>query len=80
MDEYIVIDADSRAALDAELTRMRLAYTGTGPFKVPLEARRTHEVLRSIQTPLSVVRTHAPTLEDAYLEIVDKPDPDAPDA
>jgi hypothetical protein len=37
-------------------------------------------VLRAIQTPLSVVRTHAPTLEDAYLEIVDRPDPDAPDA
>jgi ABC-2 type transport system ATP-binding protein len=80
VDEYIVIDADSRAALDAELTRMGLAYTGAGPFKLPLEARRTHEVLRAIQTPLSVVRTHAPTLEDAYLEIVDKVDPDARDA
>ena len=72
VDEYIVVDADNRAALEAELTRLGLVHTGGGPFKVPLDARRTHEALRSIQTPLSVVRTHAPTLEDAYLEIVER--------
>jgi hypothetical protein len=27
-------------------------------------------VLKSIETPLSLVQTHAPSLEDAYLEIV----------
>ena len=76
VDEYIVVDADNRATLEAELTRRGLAHSGGGPFRVPLEARRTHEVLRAIETPLTVVRTHAPTLEDAYLEIVDKPDAD----
>ena len=80
VDEYIVVDADNRAALEAELTRMGLDHSGGGPFKLPLDAHRTHEVLRAIATPLSVIRTHAPTLEDAYLEIVDKPDADAPDA
>jgi ABC-2 type transport system ATP-binding protein len=80
VDEYIVVDAEDRAALDAELTRIGLAHTGSGPFKVPVEARRTHEVLRAITTPLSVVRTHAPTLEDAYLEIVEKPDAELGDA
>jgi hypothetical protein len=29
-------------------------------------------MLRSIETPLSVVKTHTPTLEDAYLEIVSR--------
>jgi hypothetical protein len=29
-------------------------------------------VLRRIETPLTVVRTHAPSLEDAYLEIVSR--------
>ena len=27
-------------------------------------------MLRAIETPLNVVQTHSPTLEDAYLEIV----------
>jgi len=30
-------------------------------------------VLRMIETPLTVLRTHAPTLEDAYLDIVGPP-------
>jgi ABC-2 type transport system ATP-binding protein len=80
VDEYIVLDAENRAALDAELTRMGINHTGGGPFKVPLEAHRTHAVLRAIETPLSVIRTHAPTLEDAYLEIVEKPDAELGDA
>ncbi|MBI2780904.1 MAG: ABC transporter ATP-binding protein [Chloroflexi bacterium] len=80
VDEYIVVDADNRAALEAELTRLGLNHTGGGPFKVPLDASRTHQALRSIETPLTVVRTHAPTLEDAYLEIVEKPDAELGDA
>jgi len=72
VDEYIVLDADSRAGLEAELTRMGLPHSGSGPFRVPLEAGRTHEVLQAIQTPLTSIQTHAPTLEDAYLEIVDR--------
>ena len=78
VDEYIVVDADNRTALEAELTRRGLDHSGGGPFKLPLDARRTHEVLRAIETPLRLVRTHAPTLEDAYLELVDKLDQDAP--
>jgi ABC-2 type transport system ATP-binding protein len=80
VDEYVVLDAENRAALDAELTRMGIDHTGGGPFKVPLEAHRTHAILRTIETPLSVIRTHAPTLEDAYLEIVEKPDAELGDA
>jgi ABC-2 type transport system ATP-binding protein len=80
VDEYVVLDAENRTALEAELTRRGLAHTGGGPFQVPLEAARTHEVLRAIETPLTLIRTHAPTLEDAYLEIVDKPDAELGDA
>ena len=29
-----------------------------------------HRLIRSIDTPLSTVQTHAPSLEDAYLEIL----------
>ena len=74
VEEYIELDAamGDRAALRRELDAQGLAHTGDGPFRVPLPADRTHAVLKSIATPLVVVRTHAPTLEDAYLEIVDR--------
>jgi ABC-2 type transport system ATP-binding protein len=70
VEEYVVVDADDRTRLRAELGRLELPIVGDGPFKVMLTGRGVHPVLRSIETPLSVVRTHAPTLEDAYLGIV----------
>jgi len=47
--------------------------TSSGPpFKLQLDGHSVHSILRSIETPLTVVKTHTPSLEDAYLEIVGK--------
>jgi hypothetical protein len=35
-----------------------------------VDSRRAHAALKAIDTPLTLVRTHMPSLEDAYLEIV----------
>lgn len=70
IEEYVLVDSADRAALVAELGRLGLPYSGDGPFRVELDGRGTHAVLKSIDTPLDVVQTHAPSLEDAYLEIV----------
>ena len=70
VQEYVLVDSDDRRRLRDELTRLELPVEGEGPFKIMLAGRGVHPVLKSIDTPLSVVRTHAPTLEDAYLEIV----------
>ena len=74
VEEYVEVDAAAgdRAGLARELNGLGLAHSGDGPFRIPLDASRTHTVLKSISTPLVLVRTHAPTLEDAYLEIVDR--------
>jgi ABC-2 type transport system ATP-binding protein len=71
-DEYLEIDADDRAALLGELARHGLEASGGGPFRLPVGTADAHRVLRSIDTPLTVVRTHAPSLEDAYLDIVSR--------
>jgi ABC-2 type transport system ATP-binding protein len=70
VQEYVLVDADDRRRLREELERLELPVEGAGPFKIMLGGRGIHAVLKAIDTPLSVVRTHAPTLEDAYLEIV----------
>jgi ABC-2 type transport system ATP-binding protein len=72
--QTLIIDAPDRVALREELARLRLAATGDGPFEIALEGSRTHAVLRSIEVPLTLVRTHSPSLEDAYMEIVGRPD------
>ena len=73
VDEYVLVDADHRPALLADLERLGLPHSGEGPFRIPLGGRQIHEALRAIETPLSVVQTHSPSLEDAYLEIVERP-------
>ena len=72
VEEYVLVDAADRASLRDELAR--LGYpTATGPpFRVDLNGHTVHALLRSIETPLSLVKTHTPSLEDAYLEIVSK--------
>jgi ABC-2 type transport system ATP-binding protein len=70
VEDYVLVDATDRSALGEELARLGYATSGGAPFKVQLDGHTVHSILRSIETPLSVVKTHTPTLEDAYLEIV----------
>ena len=73
VDEYLLVDADDRRRCSSSSPGWLSPTPASGPFRIPLDGRRTHQVLRAIETPLSVVRTHTPSLEDAYLEIVEKP-------
>jgi len=70
IDEYVLVDADDRAGLQRELDRLGIAYLAGPPVRIALAGRTVHELLRAIETPLTLVRTHVPALEDAYLEIV----------
>ena len=70
--EYLLVDSKDRARLRAELGARSIPFTETPLFRIPVASGGAHALLRSIDTPLSVVRTHAPSLEDAYLEILGK--------
>ncbi|MEP6469890.1 MAG: ABC transporter ATP-binding protein [Chloroflexota bacterium] len=68
--EYLIVDADDRGHLRSELDRLGTRSEGSGPFTIPLDGRGVHATLKAIDTPLTLVRTESPSLEDAYLEIV----------
>jgi ABC-2 type transport system ATP-binding protein len=68
--EYLVVDADDRGHLRLELARLDLRPTGDGPYTIPLDGRGIHATLKAIETPLTLVRTESPSLEDAYMSIV----------
>jgi ABC-2 type transport system ATP-binding protein len=70
VEDYVLVDASDRGRLRDELARLGFATSGGPPFKVELDGHTVHAILRSIETPLTVVKTHTPSLEDAYLEIV----------
>jgi ABC-2 type transport system ATP-binding protein len=70
LQEYLVLDAADRGALRRELESLHLTFSEGPQFQVTLNGRSAQDVIRSIDTPLTVLKTHSPSLEDAYLKIV----------
>lgn len=71
VEDYLLVDSTDRPSLRTELERLALPFTEANLFRLELKGRGAHHVLRSICTPLHVVQVHSPTLEDAYLAIVE---------
>ena len=70
VEEYLILDSEDRPALRSELQSLQLGFTEQGQFQVQLNGHSAQEVIRSLDTPLTVLKTHSPSLEDAYLKIV----------
>ena len=74
VQNWVRLDAADRDALAAELTALgRPHERDEDGLTVAVEAVGVHALLRSIDTPLLRVTTHTPTLEEAYLEILERP-------
>jgi ABC-2 type transport system ATP-binding protein len=70
VEEYLVLDAEDREQLRAELLNLGLSFTELPSFKVSLDGRSPQQIIKAIDTPLTVLKTYMPTLEDAYLAIL----------
>jgi ABC-2 type transport system ATP-binding protein len=70
VENYLLLDAEDRDHLRAELRARSIPFSETPLFKVPLDGRSAHEVVKAINTPLTMLQTRTPSLEDAYLAIV----------
>ena len=72
VENYVLIDAADRAALRAELVGRKIHFTETPQFKIDLNGTSIHQLLKTIDAPLTVVQIHSPTVEDAYLSILER--------
>lgn len=68
--DFLILDAENRRKLKEEIDGMHLPKSKGFPLKVYLHRKSAQEVIGNITTPLSVLKIHTPTLEDAYLEII----------
>jgi ABC-2 type transport system ATP-binding protein len=68
----LIIDADDRNALKAELSALRLVMSANGRVIVPFKGRTAQDLIAQIKTPLSVLKIRDPSLEDAYVELLQK--------
>jgi len=68
--QVLYLDAEDRDCLRAELRARGVPFDEGKPFRVLAGDGEVQRLLRAVETPLTVVRTHVPTLEEAYLDIV----------
>jgi len=76
LDRSILLDAVDREGLRAELAGLGLAPTvdPDGLFRVSYPEQTAQELIARIDTPLSVLRIHEPSLEEAYVELLRQPE------
>lgn len=75
--KFITMDSENRQKLASELKKLKLSFTGKGPFKINLDGYSEQEVIKKINTKLNYLDIHNPTLEEAYLEIIQRGEKDA---
>lgn len=69
--ELLFVDAEDRLKLRMELERIGVKFSDDGVFKVVVADKSVQEIIKSIEVPLTVLKTHSPSLEEAYLSIID---------
>lgn len=73
IEEYLLVGSKEPDKLKSELLKLNfLLEDANPPFKISLKGKNAQKVIQSIKTPLNLLKTHSPTLEEAYLEIIEK--------
>lgn len=73
VDEYLLINAKDRKRLTDELKKLKIRFNldQDQNFKINLAKHNSQKLISAIGTPLTYLKTHIPTLEEAYFEIID---------
>lgn len=70
IEDYLLVDTEKKGDLIKELEKLKLPFEMGELIKIKLGKQSIQKVISSIKTPLTNIKTHSPTLEEAYLEIV----------
>jgi ABC-2 type transport system ATP-binding protein len=75
LDRSVVLDAVDRSALVGELERLGFSPSvdPNGLLRVAYDDDTAQALIARLETPLSVLRVHEPSLEEAYVELLRQP-------
>jgi ABC-2 type transport system ATP-binding protein len=68
----LILDAENRGTLEAELKQMGLDPINGNHITVSYNSATPMDILQRLQTPLTILRVNEPTLEDAYINLVER--------
>ncbi len=69
-DKYLLVDAEDKVTLRADLDGFDPTVTADGSLKIMFSERTPQKILSQITVPLSLMRMHVPSLEEAYIDLV----------
>ncbi len=72
VENYLLVDAKDRVRLKKELSAKKIKYSEDKYVKIPLVKTNAHHLLRNIDTELLYLKTHTPSLEEAYVDIIEE--------
>jgi ABC-2 type transport system ATP-binding protein len=71
IEEYLIIDSAQKSKLETELKKHKIDYVKDDLFKIKIKGGLdAQKIIKSLSTPLSHLKTHSPSLEEAYLEVI----------
>jgi len=68
--DYLVVSTVNKRGLVDELTHKKVLFEEDYEFRIYVQNREIQEFLGGLKTKLTNIKTHAPSLEEAYLEII----------
>ena len=71
LQNKLILDANDRNTLTSELSALGIPFTVNGHIAVPYNGS-VQNIIAKLKTNLTVLKTHEPTLEDAYIEFLKK--------
>ncbi len=71
LGKYLVVDAENRSMLGSQIERFKPEITEEGKFKIYFEQQTPQQILTQIKMPLTCMEIHTPSLEEAYMNLIE---------
>jgi len=71
LGKFLVLDAEDRGMLSSQIERFKPEITEDGKFKIYFEQQTPQQILAQIKMPLTCMELHTPTLEEAYMNLIE---------
>jgi len=73
LDKFIQLDASDRSHLRSELLQLGAPFTETGcHLKVMFQEETPQSLIAALTSPLTKLAVHQPTLEEAYMDLIER--------
>jgi ABC-2 type transport system ATP-binding protein len=72
LQHELILDAEDRDGLTSELTELELFHKKDTHIIVPYQNRTAQDIIAGLKTKLTVLEINEPSLEDAYVEYINK--------